>query len=112
MLTTLPHRLLITLLNLLFPPLAVALLDNFDTDTLINSLLFLCGVFPSHIHGFYISCVYFSRRRKARRGQWPGGERAFVYSERVLSGGYGGWEGQRGKGQKRDKREKHRGKRK
>lgn len=33
-------------------------------DCMINCILFLCGVIPSHLHGFYISCTYFHRRKK------------------------------------------------
>ncbi|KAK7530262.1 uncharacterized protein J3D65DRAFT_534964, partial [Phyllosticta citribraziliensis] len=58
------YRLTITLINILFPPLAVILLTGFGMDTLINCLLFLAAVLPSHIHGFYISCTYFARRRR------------------------------------------------
>jgi uncharacterized membrane protein YqaE (UPF0057 family) len=87
MLSTLCYRSSITILNIFFPPLAVGLLDGFSTDCLVNSILFVCGVLPSHIHGFYISCVYFSRRHKVRRGVYPGGYKAFIYTDTVLNGG-------------------------
>lgn len=87
MLRTLCYRISITLLNIFFPPLAVGLLDKFSTDCLVNSILFVCGVLPSHIHGFYVSCVYFSRRHKARRGVYPGGNKPFIYTDTILNGG-------------------------
>lgn len=88
MLRTLCYRISITVLNIFFPPLAVGLLDSFSTDCLVNSILFVCGVLPSHIHGFYISCVYFSRRHKARRGVCPGGPKPFIYTDTILNGGF------------------------
>lgn len=71
------YRILVTSLNILFPPLAVMLIAGPEHDCLINCLIFLLAVIPSHIHGFYISCVYFHRRRKVdldfgkpRYGTW------------------------------------------
>lgn len=52
-----------------------------------TSLLFLAAIIPSHIHGFYLSCTYFHRRRKVRRGRWPGGPKPLIYSDNVLCGG-------------------------
>lgn len=72
---------------LLVPPLAVLLLCGPETDLIINCLLFLAAVIPSHIHGFYISCTYFNRKRKVRKGVFPGKHRGFIYSERVQNGG-------------------------
>lgn len=51
------------------------------------SLLFLAAVLPSHIHGFYISCTYFARRRRVRKGRYPGGPKSFIVSDDVLNGG-------------------------
>lgn len=84
-------RLTITACNIFFPPLAVGLLTGFTSrDTFLNSCLFLLAIIPSHIHGFYISITYFTRKRRARRGQWPGSSRkAGVWSEKVLTGGIG-----------------------
>lgn len=84
-------RLIITTCNIIFPPLAVALLTGFtSTDTFLNSCLFLLAVIPSHIHGFYIAIVYFTRKRRARRGRYPGkSHKAGIWSERVLTGGIG-----------------------
>jgi hypothetical protein len=56
-------------------------------DCIINTLLFIAGVIPGHIHAFYITCTYFHRKRKARRGRYPGGPKPFIYSERVWNGG-------------------------
>ncbi|TVY33611.1 hypothetical protein LSUB1_G007523, partial [Lachnellula subtilissima] len=58
-----------------------------NTDCLINTLLFIAGVIPGHIHGFYISCTYFHRKRKVRKGRWPGGRKAGIYSRAVWNGG-------------------------
>jgi|SRR6186713_2626339 len=80
-------RVTITILNIVFPPLAVFLLCGFGRDLLINSILFLLAVIPAHIHGFYISFVYFSRKRKVRKGVYPGPPRALIYSEKVQNGG-------------------------
>ena len=65
-LTGLTYRIFITALNILFPPLAVMLIAGPEYDCLLNCALFLLAVIPSHIHGFYISCVYFHRRHKVR----------------------------------------------
>lgn len=55
-------------------------------DCLINLLWLLCGVIPGHIHGFYITWTYFSRKRKVQRGRYPGGPKSMVYSRRVING--------------------------
>ncbi|KAK7516766.1 hypothetical protein IWZ03DRAFT_415279 [Phyllosticta citriasiana] len=81
------YRITITLINIIFPPLAVIMLTGFGMDTMINCLLFIAAVLPSHIHGFYISCTYFARRRRVRKGRWPGGDKSFIASEDVLCGG-------------------------
>lgn len=69
------------------PPLTVCLITGPATDTLISCCLFLCGVIPSHIHGFYLSCTYFHRRKKARKGRYPGPPCAFIHDRRVWYGG-------------------------
>ncbi|EOD50987.1 putative plasma membrane proteolipid 3 protein [Neofusicoccum parvum UCRNP2] len=81
------YRIFITLTNIFFPPLAVIFLTGFGMDTMINALLFLAAIIPSHIHGFYLSCTYFHRRRKVRKGRWPGGPKPLIYSDNVLCGG-------------------------
>jgi len=80
-------RLIITCINILFPPLAILLLTGPETDTLINAVLFLLGVIPSHVHGFYISCTYFHRKNKVKKGRYPGDWRQFIYSAKVQNGG-------------------------
>ena len=62
-------------------------MTGFGHDTLMNSILFLCAVIPSHFHGFYLSCTYFHRRRKARKGRYPGGPKTLIYSDDLLNGG-------------------------
>jgi uncharacterized membrane protein YqaE (UPF0057 family) len=82
----------ICIFNLLFPPLSVGLLTGFTSrDTLINCLLFLLAVFPAHIHGFMISMTYFHRKRKVRKGKFPGKAPSYTKSEKVVTGG-AGWE--------------------
>jgi hypothetical protein len=63
------------------------MLTGLGHDTLVNSILFIAGVFPSHLHCWYLSCTYFHRRRKARKGKYPGGEKAMIASKSVLNGG-------------------------
>lgn len=58
------YRIALTILNIFFPPLAVAILCGFGADFMVNCLWFLLAVIPSHIHGFWISRTYFHRRRK------------------------------------------------
>lgn len=55
-------------------------------DALVNTLWFLCGVIPGHIHGFYITWTYFSRKKKVRKGRYPGGPKPLIYSPRVING--------------------------
>lgn len=62
----LPYRILVMLVNIFFPPLAVMMLTGLGADTALNCLLFLLAVIPSHVHGFYLSWMYFWRRRKVR----------------------------------------------
>lgn len=66
MIRDIQDRIGITVINFFFPPLAVALLAGLDWDTTINCVLFLLLVLPSHVHGFYISSVYFHRQKKVR----------------------------------------------
>ena len=55
-------------------------------DALVNTLWFLCGVIPGHVHGFYVTWTYFSRKKKVRKGRYPGGPKPFIYSRRVING--------------------------
>lgn len=64
MLRSLTHRITITTLNILLPPLAVLLICGPGWDIALNCILFICAVVPSHIHGVYLSIVYFHRRHK------------------------------------------------
>jgi hypothetical protein len=56
-------------------------------DCIINAFFFIAGVIPGHIHGFYITCTYFRRQRKVKKGRYPGGKKAGIFSERVWNGG-------------------------
>jgi uncharacterized membrane protein YqaE (UPF0057 family) len=80
-------RLTVTLINIFCPPLAVILLCGPETDFIINCLLFLAGVIPSHLHAVYISWTYFNRKRKVRKGVYPGKWRRGIYSAKVQKGG-------------------------
>jgi hypothetical protein len=63
------------------------MLTGLGHDTLMNSLLFLAGVLPSHVHGFYVSCTWFHRRKMARKGRYPGGPIGLIHSKNLLNGG-------------------------
>jgi hypothetical protein len=63
------------------------ILAGVGTDCLINTLFFIAGVIPGHIHGFYISQSFYHRRRRVRKGRYPGGRKTFIYSERIWNGG-------------------------
>lgn len=69
------------------PPLSVMLVAGPGMDAIINTLFFLAGVLPGHIHGFYVTCTYFHRKRKVRRGKYPGGRKAGIWSQKVWNGG-------------------------
>lgn len=58
------YRIVITCINIFFPPLAVLMLCGASWDCMLNCALFLLAIIPSHVHGFYISCTYFHRRSK------------------------------------------------
>ena len=45
------YRLSLTLINIVFPPLAVLILAGPGYDCLISCVFFLLAVIPSHIHG-------------------------------------------------------------
>lgn len=80
------ERCTLTLVNIFLPPLSVMLVAGVGTDALMNTLLFLCGVIPGHVHGFYITWTYFSRKKKVRKGRYPGGPKPLIYSKRVING--------------------------
>ncbi|CAK1357701.1 unnamed protein product [Cercospora beticola] len=81
------YRLSLMFLNVFFPPLSILIMCGADMTFVVNVLLWLCAIIPSHVHGFYVSCVYFHRRRKVRKGRYPGGPKALIYSDHVLNGG-------------------------
>lgn len=58
------YRILMMIINICFPPLAVGLLTGLKEDFIFNCCLLILAVIPSHVHGFYVSCIYFHRRRK------------------------------------------------
>lgn len=87
MLNEVPYRVMIFIINIFMPPLSVMLIAGPSFDCLINTFLFIAGVLPGHIHAFYITCTYFSRKRKVRKGRYPGGRKAGIYSENVWNGG-------------------------
>jgi len=81
------ERVMVFLINIFCPPLSVMLVAGVGPDCLINTLFFLAGVLPGHLHGFYITCTYFYRKRKVCKGRYPGGRKAGIHSERVWNGG-------------------------
>ena len=62
-------------------------LTGFGLDLAVSCALFLLAIIPSHVHGFYVSCTYFHRCNKVRKGRYPGGPKAFIDSEEVIRGG-------------------------
>lgn len=56
-------------------------------DCILNAIFFIAGVLPGHIHGFYITCTYFYRKRKVKKGRYPGSRKSFIFSEQVWNGG-------------------------
>ncbi|KAF2862009.1 hypothetical protein K470DRAFT_192203, partial [Piedraia hortae CBS 480.64] len=81
------YRLVLTVVNIFFPPLTVLILCGVGPDVALNCILFILAVFPSHVHAFCISCVYFWRRRKVNKGIHPGGEISWISSRNVINGG-------------------------
>jgi uncharacterized membrane protein YqaE (UPF0057 family) len=81
------EKISLSLINIFCPPLAVFLIAGPGTDVIVNSFLFLLAVLPSHVHSFYLTTVYFYRKRKVRKGLPPGGKKPMIWSRRVLSGG-------------------------
>ncbi|EXJ61530.1 hypothetical protein A1O7_01958 [Cladophialophora yegresii CBS 114405] len=80
-------RLVIAVLNILFPPVAVMMITGPNEDFVFNCVMFVLAVIPSHIHGFYISLTYFNRKRKVRKGVYPGKPKHLIWSDRVNNGG-------------------------
>ncbi|KAB8297864.1 hypothetical protein EYC80_001659 [Monilinia laxa] len=81
------ERLVLFIISIFCPPVTVMAVAGVGADCLLNTILLLLGVLPSHIHAFYITCTYFSRKSKVRKGQYPGGPKMGIYSERVWYGG-------------------------
>jgi uncharacterized membrane protein YqaE (UPF0057 family) len=73
--------------NIIFPPFAVYLLCGSGEDLFINCCLFILAVFPSHFHAAYISWTYFWRKRKVRKGRYPGDWKSGIFAEKVQNGG-------------------------
>jgi len=80
-------RTTITVLNILFPPLAVLMITGPNEDFIFNCVMFILAIIPSHIHGFYISLTYFNRKRKVRKGIYPGKPKHLIWSDKVNNGG-------------------------
>jgi uncharacterized membrane protein YqaE (UPF0057 family) len=83
----LAKRLVITLCNIIFPPVAVMLITGTNEDFIFNCVMFILAIIPSHVHGFYISMTYFNRKRKVRKGVYPGKPKHLIWSDRVNNGG-------------------------
>ncbi|KAF2169231.1 hypothetical protein M409DRAFT_20455 [Zasmidium cellare ATCC 36951] len=80
-------RFILLIVNFLFPPAAVYGLCGLGLDLALNCVFFVLAIIPSHIHGFYITCTYFHRRRKVKKGKYPGGEKMMIFSDHVTNGG-------------------------
>ncbi|KAM3071097.1 hypothetical protein ACMFMG_010003 [Clarireedia jacksonii] len=63
------------------------LVAGIGPDCLFNTIFFLLGVIPGHIHGYYVTLTYFHRKGKVRKGKYPGGPKSFICSELVWNGG-------------------------
>jgi uncharacterized membrane protein YqaE (UPF0057 family) len=87
MIRLLVEKIWISLVNIFCPPLAVFLIAGPGRDVVFNCFLFALAVIPSHFHSFYITSVYFYRKRKVRKGLPPGGRKPLIWSARVLNGG-------------------------
>ena len=106
----LAYRITVICVNIIFPPAAVLIVAGGGWDTILNCLLFLLAIIPSHIHGFYITCTYFHRRNKVsavqpeadttsdttsdansapqvKKGKYPGDPKPLIHSKNVLNGG-------------------------
>ncbi|CAK7206022.1 hypothetical protein SEUCBS139899_008805 [Sporothrix eucalyptigena] len=77
------------LVTIIFPPIGVYAVAGCGADLLVNICLTILGVFPGHIHAFYLEYVYYDRREQAREGRFTAGRAPGIYSERVQSGGGG-----------------------
>ncbi|KIW88279.1 uncharacterized protein Z519_10846 [Cladophialophora bantiana CBS 173.52] len=80
-------RLVIAALNILFPPLVVLIITGLNEDFILNCVMFILAIIPSHIHGLYISLTYFNRKRKVRNGVYLGKPKHLILSKRVNNGG-------------------------
>ncbi|CAK3756457.1 hypothetical protein B0A55_03279 [Lecanosticta acicola] len=82
------YRVFLTIVNIIFPPVAIIILCGAASwDCMLNCALFILAVIPSHIHGFYLTCTYFHRRKKVKKGRYPGGPKSMIHSETILNGG-------------------------
>lgn len=81
------ERSMVFLINIFCPPISVMLVAGPGMDCILNAIFFIAGVIPGHIHGFYITCTYFHRKRKVKKGRYPGGRKIFIFSEQVWNGG-------------------------
>ncbi|OAA67021.1 putative protein family UPF0057 [Niveomyces insectorum RCEF 264] len=80
---------LVVLITILFPPLGVFAVAGCGADLLVNICLTILGVFPGHLHAFYIEYVYYDRREQAREGRFTASHAPGIYSDRVQQGGNG-----------------------
>jgi len=83
--------LILILITLLFPPAGVAMIAGCGADLCVNICLTVLGVFPGHIHAYYLEYVYYKRREEVLRGLPHTEAAAGVYSENVQTGGTGGY---------------------
>ena len=67
--------------------MAVMMICGPNEDFIFNCVMFLLAIIPSHVHGFYISVTYFNRKRKVRKGVYPGKRKHLIWSDKVNDGG-------------------------
>jgi uncharacterized membrane protein YqaE (UPF0057 family) len=89
--TSTVSALLLILITLFFPPVGVAMIAGCGADLCVNICLTILGVFPGHIHAYYLEYVYYKRREEIARGIISNEEAPGVYSENVQTGGTGGY---------------------
>ncbi|KAI9880926.1 MAG: hypothetical protein M1830_009994 [Pleopsidium flavum] len=78
---------LLILITILLPPVGVFMIAGCGADLFINIILTCLGVFPGHIHAFYLEFIYFDRRDRSRLGTMTAKRAPLVFSQNVQNGG-------------------------
>ncbi|USW53742.1 Putative proteolipid membrane potential modulator [Septoria linicola] len=82
-------RIYVNILGIFLPPVAVYLLYGFGPDFLLNCALTIMGFIPGSIHQMCLDISYWNRRKKVRRGMYPGDRREWIFSKDAQNGGIG-----------------------